>query len=125
MLNQQIFLVWTIWVTWIKYVSTEKGCDASLLLDGKESEKTAFPSLTVRGYDVIDEAKAAVEDVCPGVVSCADIVVLATRDSVLAVSSSQHFFPLNFHMIINFAHWQMYCKILSYHDSKLYSIYDK
>lgn len=66
----------------------EKGCDASLLLDGEESEKTAFPSFTVRGYDVIDEAKAAVEDLCPGVVSCADIVVLATRDSVLAVSSS-------------------------------------
>lgn len=64
-----------------------KGCDASLLLDGSDSEKTAFASFTVRGYDVIDDAKAAVEAVCPGVVSCADILVLATRDAVFAVSN--------------------------------------
>lgn len=66
------------------------GCDASLLLDGKDSEKTAFPSFTVRGYDVIDEAKAAVEALCPGLVSCADIVVLATRDSVLASGGGKY-----------------------------------
>ena len=76
-----------------------QGCDASLLLDGEDSEKTAFPSLTVRGYDVIDEAKGAVEAVCPGVVSCADIVVLATRDSVSAVSFSC--LPLHFLMLIS------------------------
>ncbi|XP_076915929.1 peroxidase 60-like [Bidens hawaiensis] len=58
------------------------GCDASILLDGSNSEKTAPPNLSVRGYNVIDDAKAAVEKVCPGVVSCADIIVMATRDVI-------------------------------------------
>ncbi|KVH90667.1 heme peroxidase [Cynara cardunculus var. scolymus] len=62
------------------------GCDASILLDGRNTEKTAQPNLGVRGYDVIDAAKAAVERVCPGVVSCADIIVMATRDVVSLVS---------------------------------------
>ncbi|KAM7502298.1 hypothetical protein LguiB_001202 [Lonicera macranthoides] len=59
------------------------GCDASILLDGSNSEKTAPPNLSVRGYEVIDAAKAAVEAVCPGVVSCADIITMATRDVIL------------------------------------------
>ncbi|PRQ32483.1 putative peroxidase [Rosa chinensis] len=58
------------------------GCDASILLDGSSSEKTAPPNLSVRGYDVIDAAKAAVEVVCPGKVSCSDIIVMATREAV-------------------------------------------
>ncbi|PKI53710.1 hypothetical protein CRG98_025951 [Punica granatum] len=58
------------------------GCDASILLDGEKSEKTAPPNLSVRGYDIIDAAKSAVEAICPGVVSCADIIVMATRDAV-------------------------------------------
>ncbi|XP_050370989.1 peroxidase 60 [Argentina anserina] len=58
------------------------GCDASILLDGASSEKTAGPNLSVRGYDVIDAAKKAVELVCRGEVSCSDIIVMATRDAV-------------------------------------------
>ncbi|KAK4482711.1 hypothetical protein RD792_009878 [Penstemon davidsonii] len=58
------------------------GCDASILLDGSNSEKTAVPNLSVRGYEIIDTAKAVVEAICPGVVSCADIIVMATRDAV-------------------------------------------
>ncbi|THG13986.1 peroxidase 57-like [Camellia sinensis] len=66
------------------------GCDASILLDGSNSEKTAFPNLSVRGFDIIDAAKAAVEAVCPGVVSCADIIVMATRDAVSLSGGEQY-----------------------------------
>ncbi|OEL38310.1 Peroxidase 4 [Dichanthelium oligosanthes] len=61
-----------------------QGCDASILLDDVGTfvgEKTAFPNVnSVRGYDVINNIKAAVEANCSGVVSCADIVALAARD---------------------------------------------
>ncbi|KAL2944308.1 Peroxidase 60 [Bienertia sinuspersici] len=55
------------------------GCDASLLIDGASTEKTAGSNLSVRGYELIEKLKAAIEEECPGVVSCADIVVVATK----------------------------------------------
>ncbi|CAM8919421.1 unnamed protein product [Rhodiola kirilowii] len=60
------------------------GCDGSLLLDVSDGEKFALPNVnSVRGYEVIDAIKTAVEKRCSGVVSCADIATLAARDSVV------------------------------------------
>ena len=61
------------------------GCDASILIDGPDSKKQAPPTLGVRGYEVIDDAKAQLEATCPGAVSCADILALAARDAVVLV----------------------------------------
>ncbi|KAG6525305.1 peroxidase A2-like [Zingiber officinale] len=62
------------------------GCDGSVLLDDSEmivSEKGATPNKnSARGFDVIDDIKSQVESVCPGVVSCADILTLAAEASV-------------------------------------------
>ncbi|GKV35964.1 hypothetical protein SLEP1_g44154 [Rubroshorea leprosula] len=68
-----------------------QGCDASILLDDAPSiigEKTALQNNnSARGYEVIDKAKAEVEKVCPGVVSCADILAVAARDASEYVGS--------------------------------------
>ncbi|OAY25418.1 lignin-forming anionic peroxidase [Manihot esculenta] len=62
-----------------------QGCDASILLEETptiESEQTALPNKdSARGYRVIEKAKSEVEKICPGVVSCADILAVAARDA--------------------------------------------
>lgn len=63
------------------------GCDGSNLLDDTatlKGEKTATLNLnSLRGFDVVDDIKAALNDACHGnVVSCADILAVAARDSV-------------------------------------------
>ncbi|URE42367.1 Peroxidase [Musa troglodytarum] len=64
------------------------GCDGSVLLDDTPSftgEKTAVPNNnSLRGFDVIDNIKSQVEAVCKQVVSCADILAVAARESVAA-----------------------------------------
>lgn len=66
-----------------------QGCDASILLDGNDGEKFAFPNInSARGFEVVDAIKTAVESSCSGVVSCADILAIAAQDSVLLVSKS-------------------------------------
>ncbi|CAN6320791.1 unnamed protein product [Urochloa humidicola] len=63
-----------------------QGCDGSILLDnssGIVSEKFAKPNNnSARGYPVVDDVKAALEEACPGVVSCADILAIAAKISV-------------------------------------------
>lgn len=59
-----------------------QGCDASILIDStirSQPEKDSGSNLTVRGYEIIDEIKNALEQKCPSTVSCADIFALATR----------------------------------------------
>ncbi|CAL5354225.1 unnamed protein product [Camellia sinensis] len=62
------------------------GCDGSLLLDnadGIESEKDANINRALNGFTVVDDIKTALENVCPGVVSCADILAIAAEISVV------------------------------------------
>jgi peroxidase len=73
-----------------------RGCDASILIDStpsKPSEKSAGPNGSVRGFELIDEAKKALESACPNIVSCADIITVATRDSVLLAGGPSYSVP--------------------------------
>ncbi|XP_048554693.1 peroxidase 2-like [Triticum urartu] len=65
------------------------GCDGSVLLADTGSfigEQGAAPNNnSIRGMNVIDNIKTQVEAVCKQTVSCADILAVAARDSVVAL----------------------------------------
>ncbi|KAK8523465.1 hypothetical protein V6N13_113412 [Hibiscus sabdariffa] len=73
-----------------------QGCDASILLDDPDiTEKTAPPNNnSVRGYEVIDQMKTALENVCAQTVSCADIVTIAAEESVVLAGGPSWEVPL-------------------------------
>ncbi|XP_031269113.1 peroxidase 9 [Pistacia vera] len=75
-----------------------QGCDASVLLDDGAtivSEKNSIPNQnSLRGFEVIDEIKAKLEEACPQTVSCADIVALAARASTVLSGGPSWELPL-------------------------------
>ncbi|KAF3796765.1 Peroxidase 42 [Nymphaea thermarum] len=76
------------WLRNIFHDCAVQSCDASLLLDSTRrtlSEKEADKSFGMRNFRYIEDIKAAVERECPGVVSCADILVLSGRDGIVAL----------------------------------------
>ncbi|KAF7006763.1 hypothetical protein CFC21_021770 [Triticum aestivum] len=75
-----------------------QGCDASVLLSDTATftgEQGAAPNNnSIRGMNVIDNIKAQVEAVCKQTVSCADILAVAARDSVVALGGPSWTVPL-------------------------------
>ncbi|KAF8399719.1 hypothetical protein HHK36_015589 [Tetracentron sinense] len=79
---------------WLK-----EGCDGGILLDDTDSfvgEKNAFPNQnSARGFEVIEDIKAQVDRACgSSVVSCADILAIATRDSVVQLGGPSYSVPV-------------------------------
>ena len=79
-----------------------KGCDGSILIQSKPgsgvlAEKDAYDNryLAAEAFESIRKAKALVESKCPGVVSCADILVIAARDFVHLVMCPLLLFALS------------------------------
>ncbi|KAL3512939.1 hypothetical protein ACH5RR_025656 [Cinchona calisaya] len=63
------------------------GCDASVLVKSNSFNKAEVDadinhSLAGDAFDLISRAKTALELSCPGIVSCSDILAMATRDLV-------------------------------------------
>ncbi|KAG6547466.1 hypothetical protein Mapa_010914 [Marchantia paleacea] len=71
-----------------------RGCDSSVMIEstpGNLAEVDGFPNRnSIKGLDVIALAKQKVEEDCPGIVSCADIIALAARD-ILQLSRGLYF----------------------------------
>ncbi|XP_050131664.1 peroxidase 57-like [Malus sylvestris] len=74
-----------------------KGCDASILLETTRSkepvEKKAQGNDFIRGFELIDEIKARLEQECPQTVSCADILAFAAREAVFLAGLPRHKVP--------------------------------
>lgn len=80
-----------------------QGCDGSVLLNStknNQAEKDGPPNISLHAFYVIDVAKKQIENMCPGIVSCADILALAARDAVKLVSLN--YYNQNFILIIYF-----------------------
>ncbi|PIA61957.1 hypothetical protein AQUCO_00200152v1 [Aquilegia coerulea] len=75
------------------------GCDGGILLDDTTAvpgEKGTLPNAnSARGYEVIDTIKTQVDRACGGSrVSCADILAIAARDSVVELGGPSYSVPV-------------------------------
>lgn len=74
-------------VSWIRLIFHDcivQSCDASILLDSSgdvQTEKQSDRNFGMRNFKYVDTIKEAIEAECPGVVSCADIIVLAAKEA--------------------------------------------
>ncbi|CAK9311179.1 unnamed protein product [Citrullus colocynthis] len=64
------------------------GCDGSVLLedsveDNIDSEQNAPGNEGIQGQNIVADIKTAVENVCPNLVSCADILAIASNSAVV------------------------------------------
>ncbi|KAK9207987.1 hypothetical protein WN944_000337 [Citrus x changshan-huyou] len=71
------------------------GCDASVLITSNafhKSERDADVNLPLPGdaFDLVTRAKTALELQCPGVVSCSDIISVATRNLLVMVGGPHY-----------------------------------
>lgn len=69
-----------------------QGADGSFLLlskPGKSSEKDSHSQVGMRNEKYVNNIKDAVEKICPGVVSCADVLAVGGAAAVEVVRSYQ------------------------------------
>ncbi|KAI5003061.1 hypothetical protein ZWY2020_027711 [Hordeum vulgare] len=76
-----------------------QGCDGSLLLDNDlpaimTEKEVPANDRSARGFEVVDDIKRALENACPGIVSCADILALASEISVKMAGGPRWSVPL-------------------------------
>ncbi|CAI8590419.1 unnamed protein product [Vicia faba] len=75
-----------------------QGCDASVLLNTTDTivtEQDALPNInSLRGLDVINQIKTAIEIACPHTVSCADILTLSAEISSVLTGGPGWLVPL-------------------------------
>lgn len=82
-----------------------QGCDGSVLLNSTSGEQTVTPNLSLRAqaFKIINDIKKNVEAACSGIVSCADILALAARDSVKMAGGPSYPIPLGRRDSLTFA----------------------